>query len=78
MAGAFVKAKYVRLAGGRILRSFVGGNPFTGSDGAFALDGLVPDTPIALHAEIDGRRSTETTVTVAPGMRQTGIVLALP
>ena len=33
VAGAFVKAKYVRLAGGRILRSFVGGNPFTGSDG---------------------------------------------
>ena len=78
VAGAFVKARYVRLPGGRRLESFVGGHPYTASDGGFSLDGLAPDTPIALHAEIDGRRSAETTITVSPGMRQTGIVIAVP
>lgn len=78
VAGAFVKARYVRLPGGRRLESFVGGHPYTASDGGFSLDGLTPDTPIALHAEIDGRRSAETTITVSPGMRQTGIVIAVP
>lgn len=78
VSGAVVKARYVRLPGGRRLESFVGGHPYTGSDGGFSLDGLTPDTPIVLHAEIDGRQSAATTITVAPGMRQAGIVLAMP
>ncbi|MCY4671057.1 MAG: carboxypeptidase regulatory-like domain-containing protein, partial [Rhodococcus sp.] len=76
--GAFVRAAYVGLAGGSILSSFVGGRPLTGSDGVFAIGGLVPDTPIALQAELGGRRSAVERIKVGPGMRQLGIVLTLP
>lgn len=53
-SGAFVTARYFGLAGGGILERLVGGQPLTDSDGVFALDGLVPDTPIALQAARDG------------------------
>ena len=78
VTGALVSASYTDLAGAGLLEGFVGGRPLTGSDGVFALRGLVPDTPIALHAELDGRRSAVQTVSVGPGMRRSNVVLTLP
>lgn len=79
VAGARVSASYPdTTAGADQLQSFIGGRPFTGPDGAFALNGLVPDTPISLQAELDGRRSEAVTVTVGPGMLQQNVVLRLP
>lgn len=78
VAGALVTATYPDLAATGILEGFVGGRPLTAADGEFALHGLAPDTPIALQAELDGRRSAVTTITVAPGTTQLGVVLTLP
>ena len=78
VTGAFVSAAYPDMAGGGILEGFIGGRPLTGPDGVFALRGLVPDTPIALQVELDGRRSAVETISVGPGMRRSGIVLTLP
>ena len=76
--GAHVTATYPSMAAGGMIESLVGGRPWTGTDGFFALDGLVPDTPIALQADLQSRRSMVTTITVGPGMIQSGIVLTLP
>ena len=79
VAGAWVSASYPdTTAGAGQLQSFIGGRPLTGPDGAFTLNGLVPDTPISLQAEIDDRRSEVVTVTVGPGMMQQNVVLRLP
>lgn len=79
VTGARVSASYPdTTAGAGQLQAFIGGRPFTGPDGAFALNGLVPDTPISLQAELDGRRSEAVTVTVGPGMVQQNVVLRLP
>ena len=78
VTGASVTAAYPDIGGAGILQGLVGGRPLTGSDGAFALDDLVPDVAIELQAELDGRRSAPVTITVDPGMRRTGIVLTLP
>lgn len=78
VAGALVAATYADLAGAGILEGLVSGRPLTGVDGAFALYGLVPDTPITLQAELDGRRSPTTTITVSPGTTQSGVILTLP
>lgn len=78
VSGAFVSTWYPDLPGAGLLEGFVGGRPLTGPDGAFALRGLVPDTPVALQAELDGRRSAVETVTVDPGMGRLDIVLTLP
>ena len=77
--GAFVSVAYSGpVGGGGRLEGFVGGRPWTGSDGEFALIGLVPDTLIALQAEFDGRLSEVETIRVGPGMAQENIVLRLP
>ena len=78
VTGALVSATYPDLAAAGLLEGFVGGRPLTGADGVFALRGLVPDTSIALQAELDGRRSAVETVSVGPGMRRLDIVLTLP
>ncbi len=75
---ALVSATYLDLAGAGLLEGFVGGRSSTRADGVFALRGLVPDTAIALQAELDGRRSGVETISVGPGMRRSGIVLTLP
>ena len=64
--------------GGTLVEGFVGGRPLTGTDGVFALDGLMPDTPIALQAELGSRRSPVETISVGPGMMRLDIVLTLP
>ena len=76
--GAYVTATYPGMAAGGMIESLVGGRPLTGADGVFALDGLVPNTPIAFEADLDGRRSSVHTINVGPGMMQSGIVLTLP
>lgn len=75
---AYVTATYPGMAAGGMIESFVGGQPWTATDGTFRLDGLVPDTSIALQADLDGRRSSVHTIRVGPGMMQSGIVLTLP
>lgn len=46
--------------------------------GSFRLYGLVPDTQMEVHAELDGRQSPAVSARVGPGMEQTGVVLRFP
>ena len=63
---------------GEILESFVGGRVTTGDDGAFAVNGIVPDTEFELYAEgADGRRSEAVTLTVGPGLPLDDVVLRM-
>ncbi len=78
VAGAIVTAAYPELAAAGLVEDFVGGWLLTGPNGVFAVDGLMPDTPIALQAELGGRRSAVETISVAPGMKRVNIVLTLP
>ena len=75
--GAYVSATYPELAGAGLVESFIGGWPTTGQDGAFSLSGLVPNTAIALQAELGDRRSAAQAVSIGPGMRRLDIVLTL-
>lgn len=76
--GARVTLGYLTATPGRgLLASVVGGQPISGSDGSFSLEGLVPDARIGLRAERNGRRSDVVTTTVGPGMVRQGIVLRL-
>ena len=47
------------------------------STGAFRIAGLVPDNPVTLQAELDGRVSDTVTVQVGPGMEQPGLTLRM-
>ena len=77
--GARVRIGYDRLLpGAGFFASFSRGRAMTRSGGEFELRGLLPDTPIALQAELGERRSNVVTITVEPGMAQQGIVLRLP
>ncbi len=77
--GARVRVGYDRsLPGGGYFASFSRGQATTRSEGEFEIRGLVPDTPIALQAELRGRRSDVVTITVGPGMARRDLVLRLP
>ena len=77
--GARVRVEYDRtLPGGGFFASSSRGRATTRSDGKFEIRGLVPDTPVALWAELGGRRSAAVTVTAGPGMARRGLVLRLP
>ena len=77
--GARIRAGYDRtLPGSGHFAGLARGHAKTESDGMFELGGLVPDTPVALQAEVDGQWSDPITVTVGPGMAQRGLVLRLP
>lgn len=61
------------------LESFVGGAPWTNTDGAFGFYGLIPNVPIRLRAELDdGTLSDIVTVTVPSGTVQENVVLRFP
>ncbi len=45
---------------------------------ARALTGLVPNTPVTLHAEYDGQRTNAVTIEVSPGQVRADVVLRLP
>lgn len=75
---AHVAVGYLEATLGRgFLASAVGGRPFTDAEGAFVLNGLVPDVRIGLRAELDGRKSDVVTVTVEPGRTRQDVVLRL-
>lgn len=78
VSGAVVTAAYPELAGAGLVEAFMGGQPQTGPDGAFAFVGLVPDTPIELQAELGDRRSGVETIEIGPGMMRSNVVLTLP
>ena len=77
VAGAVVNTLYAHTAGG-LLKGYIGGLPISDAEGRFGLNGLVPDTAIALRAELGGRVSEVVTVTGGPGMIRQNIVLSLP
>lgn len=73
---ARVSVRYSRtLPGGGILAGLVRGNVVADANGTFRVGGLVPDTPIAVQAELEGRLSDVVTISVEPGMEQQGLVL---
>ncbi len=55
----------------------IGGQTQTGADGVFQLDGIAPDTVLTVQAVSDAGSSNVVTVSVGPGMVQTGIVLTI-
>ena len=63
------------LPGAEILAGLAGGHVVTDEEGGFRVLGLVPDTPIALQAQLDGQLSDVATIRVGPGMERTGVVL---
>ena len=48
------------------------------SSGLLSPTSLVPDTPITVWAELDGRQSNDVTITVGPGMVLPDVALQLP
>ena len=69
----------MRKAQGRINPANCSNDSVTAdSEGAFRISGLMPDTPIALQAELDGLLSDIVTITaIEPGMERLGIVLRM-
>ena len=79
VVGARVHVGYESSMRGReILSGLTTGYTMTVDEGIFRIRGLVPDTPIALQAEHDGRRSDVVTVTIPQGMERSGLVLRMP
>ena len=79
IAGAQIIVRYAgTLLDGPMLAGFVGGAPITKTDGNFALNGLVPNTPVTLHAEYDGQQTNTMTIKVGPGQVREDVVLRLP
>lgn len=77
-AGADLVVTYAEtLLGGGMFAGLVGGATATGSDGTFALEGLVPNTPVTIHAQIGDRRTNRATITIGAGMTHEGLVLRL-
>ena len=75
--GAAILVWYEDLEGGEMLESLIGGRLFSGEEGDFEVDSLVPDTRVNLQADFDGRSSQVVTVTVGPGSVQEGVTLSL-
>ena len=67
-----------RWGGGRRPAELAHGNMVADQDGTFHIQGLVPDTPIALQAELNGRLSDVVTISsIDPGFERSGIVLRM-
>ena len=66
------------VPGADLLAGLVRGRVKSDTEGTFSIGGPVPDTSIALQAELDGRLSDVVTVRAGPGMEQSGIVLRMP
>ncbi len=79
VAGAQLIVRYTdTLPEAVMLANFIGGITMTGSDGEFALTGLVPHTPVILYAEHDGQQTNTVTIEVEPGQARPDLVLRLP
>ena len=77
--GAVVYVGYdPSMEGGRRPAGLAHGNMVADQDGTFHIQGLVPDTPIALQAELNGRLSDVVTISsIDPGFERSGIVLRM-
>ena len=77
--GATVHVGYGRsVPGADRLAGLVRGRVKSDAQGTFSIGGLVPDTSVALQAELDGRLSDVVTVhAIEPGMEQSGLVLRM-
>ena len=79
VAGVQLVVRYTNaLAEALMLASFVGGTPITKADGNFALNGLVPNTPITLYAEYAEQQTNMVTIEVSPGQVRSDLALRLP
>lgn len=77
-ADADVRVGYGRsLPGADVLAGLARGFTVAGQEGEFRISGLLPDTPILLQAELDGRLSDVVTVQVVPGTERTGVILQM-
>ena len=80
VAGAIVNVGYDEsVSGADILAGLAGGHVVSSEEeGGFRIRGLVPDTAIALQAELDDRVSDIVTIrSIDPGFEQSGIVLRM-
>lgn len=77
--GATVRVGYSQsVPGADVLASLIRGRVKSDAEGTFSIGGLVPDTSVALQAELDGRLSDIVTVrAIEPGMEQGGLVLRM-
>lgn len=78
VSGARLRVSYVStLPGARMLARLVGGNEMTDIDGTFTLTGLVPDTPVTIHAIDTTGRTGSVANTIGAGMSWNDVVLRL-
>lgn len=63
------------LAGAGMLAGLVGGATVTDSGGAFALEGLVPNVPVTIHAMLGDRRTDRATITIGADVTHENLVL---
>ena len=75
--GARLEWAYGDIDGAGVLQGMIGGQTMTAEDGVFRLDGIVPDTALTVQAVTDDGSSQAVTVSVGPGMIQSGIVLTV-
>lgn len=77
--GATVRVGYgLSVPGADVLASLIRGRVKSDAEGTFSVGGLVPDTSVALQAELDGRLSDVVTVrSIGPGTEQGGLVLRM-
>ena len=79
VVGARVRLGYdVSVERADILAGMVRGFVTTDANGVFVIGGLIPDTPITLRAEVDGRVSNVVSVTATePGFQQNGLAMRI-
>ena len=79
VVGARVRVGYdVSVEGADILAGMVRGFVTTDANGVFVIGGLIPDTPIAFRAEVDGRVSNVISVTaIEPGFQRNGLAMRI-
>ena len=64
----------VSMKGADILAGMVRGHVMTDENGLFSIRGLIPNTPIAFQAEVDGRGSDVISVAaIEPGFQRNGL-----
>lgn len=63
------------LAGAGMFAGLVGGATVTDSDGEFALEGLVPNVPVTIHAMLGDRRTDRATITIGADVTHEDLVL---
>lgn len=75
VSGATISAEYLSFDGAAFVGHYIGGFTRTGTDGRFRVTGIVPDESFVVHAELDGRRISSSTLRATPGTPIEGVVL---